>query len=141
MQMNDRIWPVQMAEELACNACSLRVPPALDECFQMIRVREKIMLLRTDDTDIGVDQLLCDRLNGADEVDTVTTICQAHGLLNSDLRGSSVHMCVVVDNDDIHREALLAVVLSYQETIVIKTKPIVSGCSSIDILWIGKRQE
>lgn len=122
MQMNNRICLVQMDEELACDACSLSVPPALDKRFHMIRVREKIMLLRTDNADIGVGQLLRDRLNSADEVNMMTTICQAHGLLNSNFRCSSVHMCIVVDDDDIHREELLTVVLSHQETMILRRK-------------------
>jgi hypothetical protein len=31
-------------------------------------------------------------------------------------------MCIVVDDDDIHREGLLAVVLSHQETMILRTK-------------------
>ena len=114
-----------MVEKLSCDACSLRVPPALYKCFQMIGVREKIILLRTDDADIGVDQLFCDRLNGADEVDAVTTIRQAHGVLNSNLRSAPVHVCIVVDDDDIHREELLDVVTSYREVAALRTIDVV----------------
>src|SRR4030081_3065674 len=86
-----------------------------------------------------MDKFLCDRSHSTDEVDTVTSIREADRLLNSNLRGSPVHMCIVVNNDDIHREVLLCVVLSYPRKIFqeAKVKMIVYRTALIWV-WIMK---